>query len=206
MKTRFILFLLCGSLFLFSCKKDTSSLGGSQANTGVVGVTVSATSTVSGVSSISGSVTSLQGGVSTFSGTAVVTNTTIKNVLANLPSMTINGNNVSTTAVKFKLTTEGIESISPLDAGVIINFGSSVGDTYACGTGSKRTVKSKSTTDDYFWGGMLIKVMTTEETPNKFGVKKIVYYSNHKFGLVAIEITFDDNSVAKFPLTSSAQI
>lgn len=207
MKSKLFFFLLCGSLTIFSCKKtDNESIGGSQANTGNVGVIVSASTTVSGVSSISGSVTSLQSGISTFSGTAVVTNATIKNVLTNIPGMVINGNNVSTSGVKFKLTTEGIESIAPLDPGVIVNYNSNVGDSYPCGTNSKRTVTSKSTTDDFYWSGTNIKVMKVEETPNKLGVKKIIFWANHKFGLVAIEFTFDDNSTARFPLSSSAQI
>jgi hypothetical protein len=46
--------------------------------------------------------------------------------------------------------------------------------------------------------------MKIEETPNRLGVKKITYYANHRWGLVGIEFTFDDNSVAKFPLFSSA--
>jgi hypothetical protein len=29
-------------------------------------------------------------------------------------------------------------------------------------------------------------------------VKKIVYVANHKFGIVGIEVTFDDNSTANF--------
>jgi hypothetical protein len=207
MKTRIFIFLLCGTMSLFSCKKESINiLGGTQAKNGGVGVTVTATTTVAGVSSIAGSVKTLQDGISTFSGTAVVTNTTIKNVLTNVPGMVINGNNVSTTSVKFKLTSEGIESIAPLDPGVIVNFSSKAGDTYTGSTGVKRTVASVSSTDDFSWGGMLIKVYKIEENPNKLGIKKITYWANHNFGLVSIEFTFDDNSVAKFPLSMSTNI
>jgi hypothetical protein len=207
MKSKLILVLLGCSILFNSCKKeDLNVLGGTQANNGIAGVTVTGSSSTTGVSSITGSVTSLQDGISTFSGTAVVSNTTIKNVLSNVPGMVVSGSNVSTTAVKFKLTSEGIESIAPLDPGVIVNFGSNVGDVYTGSTGAKRTVVSKSTTDDYPWGMLNIKVMKIEETPNKLGVKKITYYANHKFGLVAIEFVFDDNSTAKFPLYMSANI
>jgi hypothetical protein len=207
MKSKLFLLLALGSLLIFSCKKEeTDTLGGAQAANGVVGVTVSASTSTAGVTSISGSVTSLTDGISTYSGTARVTNTTIKNVLANVPGMVINGDAVSTTAVKFKLTAEGIESIAPLDPGVIVNFSSEAGDTYTGSTGAKRTVISKSTTDDYAWGGMNIKVMKIEETPNKLGIKKITYYANHHFGLVTIEFTFDDNTTAKFPLSMSAYV
>jgi hypothetical protein len=205
MKSKLFFFLLCSSLILCSCKKiKTDALGGSQSPIGIVGKTVTSSSTaISGVSSISGTVTSLSDGVSTFNGSAVITNTTIKNILANYAPAVISGNNVSITGVKVKFTSEGIESIAPLEPGVIINFSSKVGDTYTCGTG-KRTVTGISTTDDFPWGGMYIKVMKVEETPNKFGVKKIIYFSNHKWGLVAVEFTFDDNSVARFPVISSA--
>jgi hypothetical protein len=207
MKTRILFILLCGSLSLFSCKKDSIDiLGGTQAKNGGVGVTVTATTTTTGVSSITGSVKTLQDGISTFSGTAVVTNSTIKNVLTNVPGMVINGNNVSTSSVKFKLTSEGIESIAPLDPGVIVNFNSRAGDTYTGSTGAKRTVASVSTTDDFLWSGMYIKVYKIEESPNKLGIKKITYWANHNFGLVSIEFTFDDNSVSRFPISMSTNI
>jgi hypothetical protein len=207
MKSNLFFFLLCASLTLFSCKKDKlDTLSGSQANNGIVGVSVSGSTTTAGVTGISGSVTSLQDGVSTFTGSAVVTNTTIKNILSNVPGMVVSGNNVTTSNVKFKLTSDGIESIAPLDPGVIVNYNSKAGDTYTGSTGTKRTVASVSTTDDFSWGGMLVKVFKVEETPNKLGIKKITYYANHHFGLVTIEITFDDNSTAKFPLSMSASI
>ncbi|MEI6048697.1 MAG: hypothetical protein WCS03_07330 [Bacteroidota bacterium] len=205
MKSRIFLIILCVSLTLFSCKKiKTESIGGSQSPIGIVGATVTSSSTaISGVSSISGTVTTLSDGVSSFSGSAVITSTTIKNILANYAPAVVSGNNVSITGVKVKFTSEGIESIAPLEPGIIANFSSVVGDTYTTASG-KRTVTAVSTTDDFYWDGMYIKIMKVEETPNKFGVKKIIYYSNHKWGLVAAEFTFDDNSVASFPVISSA--
>jgi len=205
MKSHLLFSVFLIAVLSTSCKKDSVDvLGGEQSAMGVVGTTVSASSAVSGVSSIAGSVTTLSDGISTFSGTAVVSNTTIKNVLSNVPGMTVSGNNVSTTAVKFRITSEGIESISPIDPGVIVNFDSGVGESYTGSTGAVRTVISKSTSDDYAWGMMNIKVMKIEENVNRIGIKKINYYANHRWGLVAIEFTFDDNSVAKFPLFSSA--
>jgi len=205
MKSKILAAIILLSMLVVSCKKDSVDvLGGAQSAMGQVGVTASVSSSVSGVSSISGSVTSLSDGISTFSGSAVVSNTTIKNVLTNVPGITVAGNNVSTTAVKLRLTAEGIESISPLDPGVIVNFDSGEGDSYTGSTGAVRTVVSKSTTDDYAWGMMNIKVMKIEENVNRIGIKKINYYANHRWGLVGIEFTFDDNSTAKFSLSSSA--
>ena len=204
MKAKTIIFVLGLCLIAFSCKKvKTESLGGTQSPMGLVGATVSSSAgTVAGVSSITGRVTTLTDGVSSFSGSAVITNATIKNIMSSYAAATVTGNNVAITDVKVKFTSEGIESFGPLEPGIITKFDAKVGDTYPCGSG-ERKVTAVSTTDDFFWGGMLIKVIKTEETPNKMGVKKIAYYSNHKWGLAAVEFTFDDNSTAKFPVFSS---
>lgn len=196
--------MLIIAMAFVSCKKDKSdSIGGSQSPIGAVGVTISSSSTaIAGVSAITGKVKTLSDGVSTFSGSAVVTNATIRNIIASYSLAVVSGNNVTIDGVKVKFTSEGIESIAPLEAGIIANFSSTVGDTYPCGSG-KRTVTAVSSTDDFAWGGMLIKVIKVEETPNKLGVKKIIYFSNHKWGLVAVEFTFDDNSVARFPVIAS---
>lgn len=207
MKTRLFIPALFVLLIFASCKKDKpDTLGGSQSPMGEVGETITSSSgTISGVSSIAASVVSLNDGVSSFTGTAVVTNSTIKNILSNHPQTVINGNNVTISDIEFRITSEGIESINGLEPGVIVKFDSNVGDSYTINGGGKRTVTSKSTDDDYFWGGMNIKVMQIEENTNKFGVKKTIYWTNHKFGLVGIEFTFDDNSTAKFPVFSSTQ-
>jgi hypothetical protein len=205
MRTKVILIIICTCVTVFSCKKvKTDTLGGTQSAMGVVGATVSSSNiAVAGVSSITGSVRTLSDGVSSFNGSAVITNPTIKNIMSSYAAATVIGNNVTITDVKVKFTSEGIESFGPLEPGIIAKFDAKVGDTYPCGSG-KRTVKAVSTTDDFYWGGMGIKVITVEETPNKLGIKKITYFSNHKWGLAAVEFTFDDNSVARFPVFSSA--
>lgn len=207
MKTKLLFFVLFIVFTFTACKKDNpDTLGGLQSPMGEVGETISSSSgTIAGVSSISASVVSLENGVSSFTGSAVITNSTIKNILSNHPQTGINGNNVTISDIEFRITTEGIESINGLEPGVIVKFDSNVGDSYTINGGGKRTVTSKSTDNDYYWGGMDIKVMQIEENTNKFGVKKTVYWANHKFGLVGIEFTFDDNSTAKFPVYSSTQ-
>lgn len=203
MKANLLTFLLSGIIIFSSCKKDNGTvLGGEQSPMGEVGVTVGSTSaTVAGVSNIAGTVVTLDGGVSSFTGTAVITNSTIKNILANHPLTTINGDNVTVSGVELKITTEGIESVTGLAPGIIVKYDAVVGDTYD----SNRTVTSRSTDDDYPYGFMNIKVIKVEENTNKFGVKKTTYWANHRFGLVAIEFTFDDNSTAKFPVYTSAE-
>ena len=42
---------------------------------------------------------------------------------------------------------------------------------------------------------MKIKVIQVENTSNKAdGVKSVTYWGNHRFGIVAVETTFDDGS------------
>ncbi len=206
MKSRLLFAFLFGTIIITSCKKDEiDTLGGEQSPIGQVGVTVTSSGTVAGVSSISASVVALENGISSFSGTAVITNSNIKNILSNHPGTVVDGNNVTITDIELKITTEGISSVNGLEPGVIVKYDSNVGDSYTINGGGERTVISKSTDNDYYWGGMDIKVMEIEENPEKFGVKKIMYYTNHRFGLVGIEFTFDDNSTAKFPVFSSAQ-
>ncbi|MBU1013248.1 MAG: hypothetical protein KKG99_09585 [Bacteroidetes bacterium] len=205
LRSLFIVLLLL-AISSQSCKKSKSSvIEGEQSPMGVVGTTVQvSTGNVAGVSNITGSVTELEDGISTFTASATITNSRIKTLLANFPEFTISGNNVSISELKFKITDQGYQAVNVLDPGVLVNYNSNVGDTYPiAGTNSSRTVVSKSTVDDYSWGYMDIKVSVVEENPNKLGVKKIKYIANHRWGLVAIVITFDDNTELNFGLFSS---
>jgi len=205
LRSLFIVLLLL-AISSQSCKKSKSSvIEGEQSSMGLVGTTVQvSTGSVAGVSNITGSVTELQDGISTFTASATITNSRIRTLLANFPEFTISGNNVSISELKFKITDQGYQAVNVLDPGVLINYNSNVGDTYPItGTSLKRTVVSKSTVDDYSWGYMDIKVSVVEENPNKLGVKKIKYIGNHKWGLVAVVIIFDDDTELNFGLFSS---
>ena len=205
-----ILLALFFVLFSLSCKKKSTepALGGDLSPMGQTGTTVSSSSVpISGVSGLTATIVSLQDGVSTYSGSAVVTNVTIKNILANLPGITITGDNVTATGFKFKSTTEGVESFVPASSGIIVDYNSNVGDTYPIGsTGNNRTVVSKSTANEYPYGLYLIKVMKVEEPTTSLksmGVTKITYVANHRFGLVGVEFTFTDGTSAAFPVYTS---
>ncbi|MEZ5070436.1 MAG: hypothetical protein R2751_05590 [Bacteroidales bacterium] len=206
MKRTVSLFSLCGLVLLAGCSKDSiKSLGDDISPMSNVGVTVSSTSTnISGVSNISGSVTGLDDGVSIYTGTATITNDNFKNILTNFPGTEVDGNTVTIEGLEFKQTTEGIASINGLAEGIIVKYDAEVGDTYKTEDG-ERTVVSRSSEDDYYYGFYMIKVIQVEETPEKFGVKKITYWANHRFGLVGIEFTFDDGSTAKFPVYTSTE-
>lgn len=206
MKKKISFLLLSSFIILASCSKTGEKLGGSPSPIGDEGVTFNTTSgTIAGVSSVAASVTELKSGVSSISGSAVVTNPVIKNILSNHPEAKINGNNVTVTDVEFRITSEGVESVYGLQPGIIVKYDAKVGDKYKVGDGITREVVARSTDNDYMWGGMLIKAIQVEENTNKFGVKKIIYWANHRFGIVGMEFQFDDNSTAKFPIFASAQ-
>jgi len=215
MKKLFVFYIL-GLLFVLvqSCKKDSDSnvkIGGDPSTMSAVGTTVSSSGTaIAGVSNLTASVVSVSDDVSTYSGSGIVTNTTIKNIISSFPGVTVTGNNVSITGFNYKQTTDGIESYFELGPGIIVNYSSSVGDTYPVGdTGRTRTVVSKSTTDDYPYGIYNIKVMKVEEpipttkSTSSLGVSKVTYWANHKFGLVGVQYDFVDGTTAKFPVYCS---
>lgn len=204
MKTKLLLPALMLAALFVSCEKyDT--IRGNQSPIGEVGNTISSSSmSVAGVSNINAEVVSLEGGVSVFSGTAVVSNDNIKNILSGFPEVDVVGNSVTVSDIEFKLTDKGIESVSGLATGTIVEYDAKVGDEYKTSDGI-RTVVSRSSDDDYMYGFFLIKVIEVEENLNKFGVKQIRYWANHRFGLVGIEFTFDDNSTARYPVYSNAE-
>ena len=215
MKKLFPLFILLVVLVLsYSCSKDESNasatLGGTQSPMGVVGASVNSSSTaISGVSNLNATVVTVSNGISTYSGSGTVTNATIKNILSNIPGITISGNNVTATGFQYRQTSEGIECLVDIGPGILVNYNSNVGDTYPVGnTGRTRTVVSKSTVDDYAYGGFYIKAMKVEEpTPNlkstSLGITKVTYWANHKFGLVGVQYDFSDGTSAKFPVFNS---
>jgi hypothetical protein len=194
------------AVFVCNCEKDDDKgLGGEQSPMGEVGEEIEAFN-IPGVTNASATVTSLEGGISTLSATATVTNQAILDILSEVPEFEVSSNTVSVTDVQFKITTAGIESNIPAYPGIIVKYDSKVGDTYSGGSGIQREVISKSTDDDYEYGFMYIKVIKVEESPTPFpGVSKIVYIANHRFGMVGIEYTLDDNSIVKFTLISSVE-
>ena len=222
MKNVFV-YLFFGAMVVvcFSCTKDKKttpyvpisggvSIAGTQSPMGSVGETLTFSSgSIVGVSSFTASVTAVTNGVSTYSGSAIVTNAAILNILSNIPEMTIHGDTVSSVNMKFRSTVNGIELCSGPTPGILAKYDSNVGDTYPIGTtGKVRTVTAKTGLDDYYWGGMYIKVMQVEETPNyskSTAVTKITYISNHKFGLVGIKVNFDDGTSTTFPFQNTAQ-
>lgn len=200
----------------FSCEKllkkdDPTELSGDTSPMGEAGVTVESSSApISGVSNFTATVTSLKEGVSSYNASATVTNTLLKNMVANFPGVTVVGNTVSITNMKMQQTTGGIKCLTGPGAGIIVKYDSEVGDTYPIGeTGNVRKVVSKTGVDDYSYRMLLIKTIQVESNPNNLksaaGVSKITYVANHKYGLVGVKVAFDDGTSTKFPVYSSSE-
>jgi hypothetical protein len=197
-------------VFLTSCDlfgdTEKGKITGTQSEIGAKGSTFTMSAVgVTGVSNLQASVTDLSGGISTINGSATVTNTTILNLIKAYPGdLTLNGNAVTLQGMKVKFLSDGFEKTSGVSQGVICNYESSVGDTYPIVDSNKeRKVTAKTTTDSYDWGGMKIKTMEVTEPVNNYGIKNIEYITNHKWGVVAVIVTFDDNTTLKIPIASS---
>ncbi len=208
---KFIILTITAGL-LASCDfGGNEEITGTQSPMGEVGVTVStSTSTIAGVSNFAGEVVSNTNGTSTYNATATVTNEAIKNFFSNVPGVTVNGNQITVEGIQFKNTTKGIELKTGPSSGIIMKYDVNAGDKLPIGsTGANREVISKSTTDDYQYGFYNIKVVQIEESTTWLkaspGITKITYYGNHKFGLVGVVLTFDDQTTAKFPVYTSTQ-
>jgi hypothetical protein len=133
----------------------------------------------------------------------------LDDLINRIPSAYKDANGNIDANVQMKITSEGIQDYINKDGKphTIVKFDGAVGDQYnltkSSGKTLSRTVTQKSTTDDFSYGFMNIKTMTTEQTSSYPGVKKIVYKTNHKYGLVYAEIQFEDGSKVSSFLSSS---
>lgn len=208
MKNQYGFFILYILIMFISCNDDNlNSIEGSQSPMGEVGTKVTSSSmTIAGVSNFSAEVVSLSNGISTFTASATITNEAIKNVLSNMPEITISGDKVTADGFKFKITTEGVESVQGSGDGVIVNYGAKVGDSYPISSmGNERKVIKRSNGDDYEYGFFYIKVVEVEVDSKMPGIEKITYWANHKFGIVGIQFKFDDGSIVKYPVYFSSE-
>jgi hypothetical protein len=111
-----------------------------------------------------------------------------------------------TLILKGKVTTEGVQEFMSSGGDeskpfTIVKYSANVGDKYQFttkdGKSITREVTAKSTTDDFFWSGMLIKVLQVEEVQpaDDPAIEKVIYYGNHKFGLVAVKVTLKNGKI-----------
>jgi len=209
MKTTFSILAL--ALVLTSCTKEdsgnsSSSIGGSTSiPINVVGNTF-ANSVVVGTASYQGTIaiTKVTDGVAT-----VQFKSAIPSNIPILQGIKPKYKDASGNLVcegKFKMTDAGILDYNNKDHKpfVLVKYDANVGDKYTLeksdGTKIVREVVRKSTTDDYYWSGLLIKTIDVEQSSNIPGVKKITYFSNHKFGLVAVRVEMEDGSKPQLSL------
>jgi hypothetical protein len=107
---------------------------------------------------------------------------------------------------KFKMTDEGILDYNNKDHKpfALVKYDAKVGDKYTLeksdGTTIVREVVRVSTADDFYWNGMSIKTVDVEQSSNIPGVKKITYFTNHKFGMVAVRVTMEDGTTPQLDL------
>lgn len=110
--------------------------------------------------------------------------------------------------MKVKMTDEGLLDYTNIDHKpfVLVRYDATVGDKYTLdlsdGTTITREVVKKSTTDDYAWGGMLIKTINVEQSSTVSGIKKIEYITNHKFSIVGVKFYMEDGTFLKIDLSS----
>ncbi len=118
------------------------------------------------------------------------------------------------TEIHLRLTSEGIQDFRLANNDfskpfTIVKYNAAVGDKYEFtdknGVKVTRTVTEKITDDSFPYGFFLIKATRIEEEPvnDLNGVKKIIYYANHKFGLVQIIVKLDGTSELKLTLYPS---
>lgn len=189
---------------LTSCSKSGSGLAGLTgpvSTQGQEGAEADITTNFPYISSFTIGVTETHGDTSVLSTQVEVTSDFVLNILKEVPTFTVNGNTVSG-EIQAKVKTDGIELLNGWAPGIICNYNAVVGTAYPItGTTNYRTVVAKSTEDDFYYewyeNGVpysgYIKTTDVEEKGTIEGIEKIVYFSNHKFGLVAIRIYFTES-------------
>lgn len=208
MKNLLLNLLLLGALFtlLFSCSDDDDigEIKGNQSSYGEVGNEIDWRVGQFGITDASMVVTGLEGGVSTFDCSFTPSDNTIVDLFKMIPinrfpgTINISGNTVKA-KVNAKITDEGAQVIFNDGSKLtLVDYNAKVGDKYSTkvdGVTLENEVIEKSTKDDYYWGGMYIKVITVRYKSHTPGVSHIDVFYNHKFALVGLALTFEDGSV-----------
>jgi hypothetical protein len=188
--------LLTSLMFtLVSCDESTQELGGSQSEFGEIGIRATSTNTPAILQGATAEITDLENGVSVLTLEADFSDEDIETIQEKLPGY----DGRSTFDAKYRVTSEGVQSV--YDDGTsftLVKYDAKVGDKYTLkrnGQNLVREVVQKSTEDDYYWNGLMLKTITVKETGRAvpgFSNTKLVF--NHKFGLVGYEMYFEDGS------------
>lgn len=203
MKFKFINFSLTSFLIisLISCDESTASLGGDQSEFGEIGVFATSPNLPAVLQGGTAEITDVEDGVSVLTLSVDFSEAEIENIQQRLPGF----DGRSDFDAKFRITTKGVQSV--YDDGTnftLVKYDAEVGDTYTLkrnGQNLKREVIQKSTEDDYYWNGWLLKTITVKETGRAVpGLSETELVFNHKFGLVGYTMKFEDGSSESFPV------
>jgi hypothetical protein len=188
----------CGILDGDSDSSDNKAIGGDPTPIGAVGNTFDVPA-FPGVEDREVEIVSREDGVSTIRASARVTNPTYLAMAEAVPYLEVNEDIVSVTQ-QARITDKGIQQVYEDGSyHTVVNYDAKKGDTYKAnqyGQTITRKVMKVSSEDDFMWGFMMIKTIQIEETGSGIpGVSKIVYYANHRFGIVGFDVHFEDGSV-----------
>ena len=209
MKTK-ILAIASICLFSIACQltdniKPEPKLSGTQSTLGAVGNTFTA-SGVNGLLPQTVKVTDLTDGISTVTASIKVTDSKLKEFAKNLPYSNSWNGEIIEVKIKGRITDEGIQTVFDDGNLTLVKFDAKVGDKYSAkinGNTIIRKVITRTDLDDYPFLFYNIKIIEVEETGTGIpGLSKILYYTNHKFGLVGVKAIFDDGSTKKLDLVS----
>jgi hypothetical protein len=184
-----------------SCDDSTTELRGDQSEFGEIGIKVTSTNAPSILQGATAEITDLEDGVSVLSLTADFSEDDIETIQQRIPGY----DGTTHFDAKYRITTEGVQSV--YDDGTsftLVKYDAKVGDKYTLkrnGQTLVREVVQKSTEDEYYWNGLLLKTITVKETGRAvpgFSNAKLIF--NHRFGLVGYEMYFEDGSSEIIPI------
>lgn len=183
----------------------SNKLGGEQSTIGEVGNKFSVGRATSEIGNVDAEVVSLENGVSSVRISMDINDPTAREIAKAIPDLVWNGNSVSVTR-KYRITKEGIQSVHDEGDLMMIKYDGKIGDAYSLkmnGNTVKRTIDYKSEVDEYPYAFYDIKVMRVRETGRGLpGVASLEYVTNHRFGLVGIQVNFEDGSSKTITLFS----
>ena len=188
-------------ILVSSCDESTAELGGDQSEFGMIGVTATSPNLPAVLQGGTAEITDLENGVSVLTLSVDFSEAELENIQQRLPGF----DGRSDFDAKFRVTTKGVQSV--YDDGTnftLVKYDAEVGDKYTLkrnGQNLVREVTQKSTEDDYYWNGWLLKTITVKETGRAVpGLSQTELVFNHKFGLVGYTLKFEDGSSESIPI------
>lgn len=189
------------AITLYSCDDSTAELGGAQSEFGEVGVTATSYNLPQILQNCSAEITDLSGGVSVLTLTADFSQEDIEEIQEKIPSY----DGTLTFDAKYRITSEGVQSV--YDDGTsftLVKYDAKVGDKYTIkrdGQNLVREVTQRSTEDDYYWFGWMVKTITVVETGRAVpGLSETELIFNHRFGLLSYTMKYEDGSTESIPI------